>query len=68
MTFETRVAFLRRIVLASMANERMDTAARSTYPADIYKQTCLVTGLDPLHEMAGDDDERETTPDMGDSR
>jgi hypothetical protein len=51
----TRQSFLRRVVLAGMASERIESAAVTAYPNNIYAQTCIVTGLDPLGEMSPDE-------------
>jgi len=50
-------AYMRRTVLAVIAQERIEIAAEATYPHDIYRQTVMVTGIDPLHEMSPRDDE-----------
>ena len=56
-----RRAFLQKMVLASMANERLEASARATFPNDVYMQCVVLTGMDPLHELGGDDDERQET-------
>ena len=57
-----RRAFLRKVTLAGIANEHLEQLAVATFPTDIYLQTVMVTGIDPLLEIEGGGDDAERQP------
>lgn len=45
---------LARLLVAEIGRREVDKLARETFPTDLYAQTCIVTGLDPLNLLGRD--------------